>query len=773
MGLSPLERAPHSGYVYSVNTASKVIRISQAVRCLLTALLVWTPLPADAARAKIGALAPVNGASPVLTLGRQQLLSLPISLIPTQVSAVSLQVAKNDGKPAVTALEGLLRHGAESARVAKIEGSADAKNGAEFNFMQSAALDPSSGGADAAVKAGEEAALMVSARGGHGSGLSSFATADSKPNGSQEVDPLSFAGFTAPGLDARLLPVVQVLQSEIGRSKAKNERLGHLLWALRTFLKDGGAVRYGVPKDFNGKEHVEVISNVLPDLKGLYIHQNYQTVNPRLQAAVLAMRLQQLYDNMNGRSWLTREAMMRQITALDEFLDGDPGSMEMLAQALNINNTPEMVLFQDLMENRLLMGFSLAGLQNSQADVSTAEQFHSRDMDQIKQGEQSVANIETKLGPVVRSLEKRDFKNLSEDQLLARKKELVASLGQAKGNLILLRAELALYANDTAAAKGNAELDVRLSVNPEHSGTLDLAAVRLVPVQKGDAIAPKLESAIALIRTTIAESKDHATRDLSYVLTALDKIVNSNGRIRFDFPTLGSFAYFQYIFTEIVLSWPFMYLHPVLVATLLVHELTHAADYFGIARPGEADPGPRPLTRETEYGAFTNQSIFFGNFDHQRIAEEIAGSPGQYDPVYSRKVFNMATYAFKALMDGRGSLEAMVSESYRELFGTHFAGLQTASAMEDELQKRLVTERKKYEQLEIDFKLFKAEASKYSARDRTNMARYEKLLALRRAKIILYQRQIAQLRKTMEEGEAQTPAQGAALLLSVPTSESS
>jgi len=712
---NPLSETPVMNQV-GANTLSGLTQLSSKV-------------PATAPDVKLAADLPVT-------------LLVPKSQLPdTKLHAASTQ-DKKESSPKTSVVKSLLTHAPQAQEASNQKDAGAASAGSEKNFIQAANL-----GQTVETSVSDfGAAYMDASRSGL---IPNFHEAKTGTDGVSPVAPQSFEAYNTPGVDIRLMPVVKFLKSEIESDPAKFERLGHLLWALQDFLKNGGALVYGVP--LNGKQ--ELTAAALPDLNSVIIHFRYQNINVRLQAALLALSLQQLYDYKNGRSWTTREANMRWQLALDAFLDrpADPDDMLKLSGELNVNDALETGLFMEFMNNRINAGYGTDHLEGTLRAATGVDDYQADAAYQIEQSRRDVSDTESALQAVKDVMARKSLPPaLTLADLQSRKRILEARLQNLYGNLKLHELEAAQFAQDAQPNRTGTGPDLRLAVDKQHRSRLDLAALRVVPVQSQPQIAPQMEKVIDLVRGTINNPKTPATRDLSYLLTALDELLARGGRVFFDFPQAGNHAYFTYDLLQVVLGWPLMRVPLKLAADILVHELTHLADFLGIARPGESETGPRPMTRETEYAAFTNQAIFAQNFTAEEIVAEIEANPGKFSIADARQIFQLVFHAVKTYVEGQTSLEAMISDSYRQLFGTHMQGLQTAKAIEEDLKKRLGPERANYEfdRQSVEISQMKSGPDSPTVRSR------QKIMVLRLARIQLLERQAQQLQRAQNQPSA-------------------
>ena len=77
-----------------------------------------------------------------------------------------------------------------------------------------------------------------------------------------------------------------------------------------------------------------------------------------------------------------------------------------------------------------------------------------------------------------------------------------------------------------------AGLETPLAVDQRRS-QLDTARLPVVPNKTSPAVDAKVQPVIDLIRRTITTSADPEIRKLAYILTALEKLLASGGRVRF------------------------------------------------------------------------------------------------------------------------------------------------------------------------------------------------------------------------------------------------
>jgi hypothetical protein len=537
------------------------------------------------------------------------------------------------------------------------------------------------------------------------------------------VDPTSRAALSTPGLDERLKPVLKVLANTIEASPEKFEALGYLNWALESFLKDGGIVRYARPSGKNGP--VPIYFD--PAGKALFVHEMMRRVNPTLQAALIASVLRQVYDYQMNRDLDTREAQIDQILAEDRFLEGF--DMSALAAEIDLSNPLEVDLFETTVQNRSWAASGVETLAEVFDDFDSAAQAAQRGLDQLSLLEKQLADGERYLADVNAALAEK----AGDESLERQKRVLESKTGIMRGQAAVMRSELAML-DKTAGAKERSRLDLDALPTVRASGSLK--------------IDEELKPVILLMKKTIRDGAETELGKLGYIATALETLLAQGGRVLFAAPGDTAAAYFDPVSLDLVIGREFAKAQPELVAALLVHELTHAADYFGVPRSGEDEWLPRAMTLETERNAFTNEAIFAGAFD----PEEIGSRVDPRNPMEA-SVFNLVYHARQAYVEGNTSLMAMISSSYTDLFGAHFEGLQTASQLYEEIARRKAAPvQRAYEDLASRAELVARAVERGEKHRKTELARLEKTLAMYAASLTLYSRQLEQLARAAEEG---------------------
>lgn len=474
------------------------------------------------------------------------------------------------------------------------------------------------------------------------------------------ADPASLEARMTPGLDARLLPAVEALKREIESSPRKRRELGHLLWTLNEHLKDGGILRFGD----NTNEQGEVMGATAFDgaLNGVYFHDSFMHSGALLQAAALAFPLQDLHDLRHGRSITSKESLVRALRATDAFLDGVDEIA--LADKVDINNDADIWLYKLVANRRGLSLDAVGDRDQALEDKSSVDQEWRRARETLAQSQRKLGKLRGDLDLVLHGQRRKPGPELDRKRILLSEelKFQRAQVMQDEAREHRLRVETRL--------PGRKGLDTPLSLKRTRS-RLDLSLLRTVPAPRGPFVAERLGPAFALLKETILTSGDAATRGLSYIVDALEELERRGGRIKFAPPGSKDFAEFDHESLELSVGARFLNVHPALQTLILGHEATHVADYFA----------GRPMTRETELNAFKVEGILSGNFDPDQIAPRLDAR----NPAEVEAFANLRNMRMKHL-EGKISLESMVSGQYADLRGTHLEGVQTATQHLEELR---------------------------------------------------------------------------------------
>ncbi|MFH2202628.1 MAG: M48 family metalloprotease [Elusimicrobiota bacterium] len=554
---------------------------------------------------------------------------------------------------------------------------------------------------------------------------------------SSSVDPNSTEALAKPGLDVRLMPLAQVLQDEITSSQEKFNKLGHLLWTLDELLKRGGVVRYAYTFDPETQESLPGFFN--PSEKALYINDTIMRAEPRLQGSILAGLLQQAYDHLNSRAAGTQESAVRQILARDSFLDG--ADMADIAKSVDIGNVVSVELFESVLQNRLWAASGMSALERIFGESVSINHLIQRGKDHVSLLKRELRDLEDQMQLFEDGLRK-DKGNEGYDRQV---RVLREKIGIKKGNIRVAQTQLKMAETERGAAES---LLTPLSVDKAHRARFDTNKLGVVGVKARPKVDPKLQTVLNIIGETIRTSKDPAIRGLAYIEETVEKLLESGGHIQFAAPGDGAAAYFSPVTLDVVIGREFAQTHPALIAALMVHELTHAADYFGVpSRKGEPWL-QRPLTRETERNAFTNEAIFIGAFDPEEVASRLdVNNPMEH------AAYQLVFHARMKYVEGKTSLEAMISDAYRDLFGAHFSGLQTAQQFKAEIaNSKLAKIVEAYEDLRQRAELTQRAVENGQETRRVQLLQMLKALSLYEAYITVYQRQMAQM--DLEAAEA-------------------
>jgi heat shock protein HtpX len=449
------------------------------------------------------------------------------------------------------------------------------------------------------------------------------------------------------GLDGRLLPAVLNLKGRLEASGTTD--LSHLGWALNDLLKSGGSVRYADTR--TGDQ--PALSRFDPATRSIELSESLRHAEPGLQAALLAASLQEAYDHLQLRTAGTNEQARRRMAVVNAYLESaDPTS---LAKGLDLNNSAETGLFESLMTNRLL---ALAGgstvdkrighlptvdrlLEDAKKDLKLAEKERDELKDRLRLVEESgdassAASINEELAIIAASIKLQTFK--------------VTSLREEAD-------ERGLRHSDYVFVKSDAIAPEKLPVYSESGGP---------------AVEPALEPALAMMTDTIGsfpELKEH----LGFAVEALDQLKSRGGRILFGATPAGQAAYFSPVDRELVVNDSYRRIPRPLLAALLVHELTHADDAFN----------GRSLTRETEHRAFTGMARFLAAFPPKDVASRLeANNPAAVH------AFQWMYSIRRQFLRGKTTLEAMVANSYTQMFHAQFVGHQSAAGTLSEFRTR-------------------------------------------------------------------------------------
>jgi len=523
----------------------------------------------------------------------------------------------------------------------------------------------------------------------------------------------------------------------IESSPEKFEDLGYLNWALEKFLAEGGIVRYARPSGKNGP--IPIYFD--PASKALFVHEMMMRVNPKLQAALFASVLRQVYDYQKHRDLDTRDAQVDQILAEDRFFDGE--DMTALAEEIDLSNPLEVDLFETSLQNRTWAASGIETLNEVFDDYDSAPQALQRGQDQLSLLKKQLVDNERYLGDVVKALV-----DTPKDAALLRQKRVLESKTKImRGQAAVLGAQL-----DMLEVEGD---------RSEHA-RLDFSSLPVVEALEGPRVDKNIKPVIDLMKKTIRAGKGTDREGLAYIITALETLLARGGRVLYAPPGETAAAYFDPVSLDVVIGREFAKAQPELVAALLVHELTHAADYFGVPRPGEDAWIPRAMTLETEKNAFTNEAIFAGAFDPEELGKRV-------DPrnPMEASVLNLVYHARQAYVEGNTSLMGMISNSYTDLFGTHFAGLETASHLLEKIEvQNAAPVRNAYNDMLQRAELVAKAVEEGEEHRRPELDRLLKTLSMFEASLTLYARQMEQLEaaaseETIEDAYAESPVKSA------------
>lgn len=568
-----------------------------------------------------------------------------------------------------------------------------------------------------AMKAGNAPSSGVSGeRGGPGAPLRMAAA-----EAASAVDPESEQSFSAPGLDARLLPVVEgPLRARIA---AEPERFGHLAWTLHKIIDDGRAVRYA-----EIRAAVRAPSYYDSATRSLYMNRLHRRTHPALQAAVLAATLQKAYDDLNGNLRDARESWARQVMIQDAFIeDQDPMR---LVEEIDLNNPLDGELFEGVMHNRLTVAQGAEEIGRVFGGYDGVRDVLAKAEEEQERLERSLDLLGRQLALVERGLERKENEPiraaLLRDQRVMKEKILIL-----EGSVAVAQERVRMVARESRRAPASASLETPFSLDAGHRATIGPERLRVVAALSRP-LDPGLAEVVRLLRTTVERSGSPEVRGLGRLLATLERIMHEGGRIRYASPGDDTAAYFDPVTLDLVIGRQFMRADPVLVAAMLVHELTHADDYFA----------GRALTQETESNAFTNEAVFIGAFDPREVASRI-------DPhnEMERMAYDLVYRARTRYIEGDTSLQAMISDSYTKLFGAHVDGLFTSGQkLESLVRGRLSPARQVILELAREETLLSQEAEGRGRGDARRLGQIRRELVLRRALLRLYERQAEQFR---------------------------
>lgn len=652
-------------------------------------------------------------------------VSLPASL-PRTAEKGKTPGERPSGERQVSVTRALKTHGVHAAKAAAAPGSESAAASTEANFLASAALGGTGGGSAVLAAGGRPLAarpLLGPAR---------FAQADrTVPDDS--VDAVSYA----PGLDERLLPVVRALAEEV---RSKPGELGHLLWALQELLKRGGVVRYS-PQPANN----DPLASYEPETNAIHVHLHLSRVNPRLQAALLAARLQFAYDHLVDRYPGIRETMVRPALAIRSFLAGT--DLEALAGSLDINNEAELQLFRALRDDLLNSADGFDTLEWYYRDYPAAAETVASLEGQIEVEEADAAQVEQILEQNAGAVAKLKDGDPLKTELLQRRETLLVRASARRAELSLLRARRDALQRDLERETEGHYLGGPLWLEPGHAA----AAVKEtdLPVVRSQAVDPvdgRLEPVLGLMARTIAGARAPEARGRGYLVEALDRFRKLQGRIFF--APIQELAYVFPPLYQLVVDYTFVTLHPKLLVPILGHELAHVADLFGVPRRPDEDGAPRALSMETEFHAFEVWADLAKEYDPEEIAAEVLARPDLYDRETNLKMLQVI-YEIVEHRHDRGALLALVERRYGQLLGITYQGLLPAEDFRRKIARQMGDELRELRTLEL--KEAEAQAYHEGRVDRGWLAGIERQKSLRRAMVLLYRRQIGQMERAMAE----------------------
>lgn len=547
-----------------------------------------------------------------------------------------------------------------------------------------------------------------------------------KKEQAEPVDPNSNDALHAPGLDDRMIPLIEHVQDRI----VEGGELEHLMWTLEKAVSDGWTVRYAYT--FNPETSEPNLGFINISEKVLYVNDMLLRTDETLRGAILVALLQEAYDHLVGRAAGTQEARARILLAQDRFLDG--ADMTALSDKVNIGNAVDVSVFDELNDTRLTVAFGGASIQERYRDAAIVKQLEEVERRNSERYVRQLTELEDQLKLFESGLE-REPENAGYRRQVRILREKVAIKRGAVG---AAEEKHRLY-DDELAAQSEGSVWTPLSVDPRHKARIKTSKLRIVGSKKKPAVDPEIQPIIDLVRRTITTSQDPDINGLGYILETLDELVAAGGRVQFAPPGVGAAAYFQPVTLDLVIGREFAKTHPALVAALMVHELTHAADFFGVARPGEDRRLQRPLTRESERNAFTNEAIFIGAFDPVEIASKL-----DVRNVMEERAYKLVFHARTKYIEGKTSLDDMISEAYRELFGNHISGLQWAQQVKVEIQGKLAKVIEARSDLSTRVELTRQAITGGDASRQSQLENMEKALGYYEAYVRLYQRQITQ-----------------------------
>ncbi|MBI4386470.1 MAG: hypothetical protein HY551_03740 [Elusimicrobia bacterium] len=566
----------------------------------------------------------------------------------------------------------------------------------------------------------------------------------------------AFDWFSRPGLDERIVPVLRAGQAEIAGTPEKYRNAGHYLWTIQKMMDEGWAIKYFIPA-----AEQDSLSHSYTDFtkKAVYLNINYSLSPALLQFSILASELQLVYDFLTGRvlsppkkdapfeqgAPFVLEAGLRAARAVEVSLYGV--DMEALADAVPLNHDPSFNLFWNRMEYRIETAWGGASLKKLMEDGPRAEEALGRWREELSDLQRAQTNHQRILWGFKNDMRSAALTDQERRDHAVGEQVAEVDVALLDGRVEALSRMVEGFERDVRLQGDRPVLDSPLSIDPEHRAVLDFDSLPILAVAAEESsVDPRLEEALNLLReTTLNPPVNPGTRSYRFLLETMDRLARFGGPrfvVSHDWP--GRLAFFNPGLVQIVFGWSLLFVHPVLMMPLLAHELFHAADFLGVARSGEADPYPRPLSRDTEFGAFTALAVYASNFDPRKIMEEVLAHPGRYNIPLNVQLLEDIFNPLKKLLAGPRSLEAMVSA------GPGYSGLQTAGAFLETTQYQY---REEEDSLKDDLR--KAALSTITVGEAATLS---KIASFRRARLRLLQRRIDQLERFIrEQGTARSP----------------
>jgi hypothetical protein len=398
-----------------------------------------------------------------------------------------------------------------------------------------------------------------------------------------------------------------------------------------------------------------VLSRFDPATRSIELSESLRHADPGLQAALLAASLQEAYDHLQRRTSGTNEQARRRMAVVSAYLEAvEPSG---LAKRLDLNNSAETGLFDSLMNNRLLALAGGAAVDKRIGHLPTVSRLLEDAKSDLKLAEKERDELKDRL----RLIEE------SGDQ---------ATASQLNEELAILGASIKVGASKVSALKEEVE-ETGVRHSDYVSAKSDLIVPEKMPVyseSEGPAVEPALEPALALMRQTI-EASPELKNEVGYAIEALDELTARGGRLLFGGTPAGQAAYFSPVTRELVVNDSYRRIPKPLLAALLVHELTHADDCFN----------GRSLTRETEHRAFSGMARFLAAFPPKDVASLL--SPEANNPA-AVHAFQWMYSIRRQYLRGKTTLEAMVANSYTQMFHAQFVGHQSAAGTLSEFRTR-------------------------------------------------------------------------------------